>query len=946
MTDEVTREQVLDALRRFDRELRVSPQRVNSDKRPPQFHSVVHGGRAYPAEKIVAMATGAPDDGTDDGGWAADILADLGFYVVPLREPAGPLIWWANQGGLYAAARDAGAILTPQRDSLGNVPGHWRMLSEVCAGDVIVACTDRAVRALAYVTSNPTEVDEPWDGAPWLGYWKPPGWRVDVTYHELRQPIPLERVAARIRALDISHGPLTTDQTAQSAYLRRFSHAGLRILRDASAEPWPAWAEEAMQWVEDDTAAAPAPVQEPTSSRRIVKIAPGENARLWEECRAGGYICVGWEAVGDLRHYPSQQDFLTAFRIDYPANGTVSANSLWGLLDLRPGDLVVANRGKDEILGVGEVVAPGYVWRPDRAEYNHTVAVRWDTGVARKVPVQNGWVRTIVPVTPEQYEELIGPAPAPAPAAPEEQTVSYTDLLRALEEEGLAFAPETVSNYLLALQTKRFVILTGISGTGKTQLALAVARAFQPRVRVTRAADVPANAVDIEVRDYMTRYAGLVLPVALSRRLILPPFRSGSTSGDIAILYPRGKTRLNFRQDPHTSTVELSLRRPFREWFAASFKPGDHVLLEAIEHEGEAAHDLRFSLPRVETREEVLDNSLVVAVRPDWTDHRGLLGYHNPLTGEYARTPFLDLLLRAAAEEEAATAERRAPRPFFAILDEMNLARVEHYFADFLSALESGEPLHLHDDERLEQGEGDERAPVPRDLPIPANLFVTGTVNVDETTYLFSPKVLDRAFTIEFTRVDLRAFGRDADGAGGGAAGLELTDFPGVLRHERKPDITDWDALGALDEGLRETVVALHELLVPEGRHFGYRVAAEIARFVVLASEQAGREPATLRAALDLALLEKVLPKFHGTQQELEAVLAAMCDFAIHGARRDEPNSPEALLEGWRPARDGALAAVVADDDTVPAPVLPRTAAKLWGMLRRLRQQGFASFIE
>ncbi len=357
----------------------------------------------------------------------------------------------------------------------------------------------------------------------------------------------------------------------------------------------------------------------------------------------------------------------------------------------------------------------------------------------------------------------------------------------------------------------------------------------------------------------------------------------------------------------------------------------------------------------------MLDNLLVTAVRPDWTDNRGLLGYYNPLTADYAATPFLRLLLRAHEEEQAARSAGRPPRPFFVLLDEMNLARVEHYFSDFLSALESEEPLELHDDERIAQGEGGEATPVPRRLPIPGNLFFTGTVNVDETTYMFSPKVLDRAFTIEFNRVDLRAFGAatgdGSDGAGeGGVAGgtiatpaspLELGRFPGTLVYERPPQMTDWDAFGALAGGepLR-MVVALHELLAEDGRHFGYRVANEIARFVVLAGEQAGDDPDTLRAALDLAILQKVLPKFHGTQQQLEAALAALFDFAVHGRRRDRPDTADSIASSWRAGRDGLVSTIPASDGPAPSPVLPRTAAKLWGMLKRLRQQGFASFIE
>ena len=94
----------------------------------------------------------------------------------------------------------------------------------------------------------------------------------------------------------------------------------------------------------------------------------------------------------------------------------------------------------------------------------------------------------------------------------------------------------------------------------------------------------------------------------------------------------------------------------------------------------------------------------------------------------------------------------------------MNLAHVEHYFADFLSVLESGhrengftqEEIRLHSFEApVQDAEG--RA-IPPTLALPPNLYIVGTVNVDETTHAFSPKVLDRAFTIEFEAADLESY--------------------------------------------------------------------------------------------------------------------------------------------------------------------------------------------
>jgi hypothetical protein len=275
----------------------------------------------------------------------------------------------------------------------------------------------------------------------------------------------------------------------------------------------------------------------------------------------------------------------------------------------------------------------------------------------------------------------------------------------------------------------------------------------------------------------------------------------------------------------------------------------------------------------------------------------------------------------------------------------MNLARVEHYFADFLSCLESGERLHLHDDPETESGETADGRAIPRTLAIPPNLFFTGTVNIDETTYMFSPKVLDRAFTIELNEVDLDALGGQADAWG--ASPLALVELPGMPVQQDRPSAVDWIALGELLDGeLQARVQDFHALLARTNRHFGYRVACEVARYVTLAARQASENEDTLWTALDLALLQKVLPKFHGTQAELDDVLGALFALAV-----DPTGSPETARGDWRQwaFERGRLLPIAKAGDGAAGPAdpdLPRTAAKLWRMLDRLYRQGFTSFIE
>ncbi|MEA3511503.1 MAG: AAA family ATPase, partial [Actinomycetota bacterium] len=129
--------------------------------------------------------------------------------------------------------------------------------------------------------------------------------------------------------------------------------------------------------------------------------------------------------------------------------------------------------------------------------------------------------------------------------------------------------------------------------------------------------------------------------------------------------------------------------------------------------------------------------SLVIPVAPNWTTNEDLLGFHNPVIDKYVDTEFSRFLREAVDEQEDADLRGVAPRPYFLVLDEMNLARVEYYFAKFLSVMEA----------RTQDGVAIEMS-ASESLPLPANLYAVGTVNVDETTHGFSDKVYDRAQVI------------------------------------------------------------------------------------------------------------------------------------------------------------------------------------------------------
>jgi 5-methylcytosine-specific restriction protein B len=546
---------------------------------------------------------------------------------------------------------------------------------------------------------------------------------------------------------------------------------------------------------------------------------------------------------------------------------------------------------------------------------------------------------TGVPLRPPKPE---GGPPPPPPKAP------FHQILRTLDDGGLYFPGETVANVLIALQVKRFVILTGISGTGKTRIAQAIAGRFPLTRKVVVPQAVDERTVVVTIAPYVHKRHRIVLPAALAVQMPGVPQQQGA--GTIQARWPGGTIELSTYR---INALVVMFKGELRKWIDKTFREGDPLVLRLDGPADGAPDTLVFEKPgSVAERVERLPNAEIIPVRPDWTDNRGLLGFYNPLTRQYVTTAFLRLLLAADDEAKRAASEKREPHPFFVLLDEMNLARVEHYFSDLLSAMESiadgadsnGGMLHLHDEESLEEGESDDEAGVvPRRLRIPPNVFIVGTVNVDESTYMFSPKVLDRAFTIEFNGVDLGGLGRRIEDGGE----LDLVRWSGRLAPPRPADREDWRWLTEHRDGaLGAQLTALHDLLAASNRHFGYRVACEIARFVRITVDQCGEDEATAfaaaRAALDLAVLQKVLVKLAGTQADVARLIDDLLWFTVLG--RGAPDA-ERDLNRWRlDAVEGEV--VPSDEASEEVPVFPRSAAKLWRMRLRLQERGFTSWIE
>ncbi len=432
----------------------------------------------------------------------------------------------------------------------------------------------------------------------------------------------------------------------------------------------------------------------------------------------------------------------------------------------------------------------------------------------------------------------------------------------------------------------------------------------------------------LEVTPSTLKYAVLTLPRRYVSFIDVPERGTGANS---TVRLPDGRAvqvrlqNVGFA-DQSARHARLTFFGESRAWVQEVARPGD-IIEVTLDDDGRPvalAHRSR----TVRAATEPVRRHELIAVRSDWTDPRGLIGYWNPLIERYSATPLIHLCLRAARDPE---------HPYLVILDEMNLARVEYYFSDFLSALESGEPIPLFD-ATFEEAE----THVPSSLPIPDNVLFIGTVNVDETTHAFSPKVLDRANVIEFDAVDIAAHLGLTDPAPQLPFRLSGGVDPSLLAKRPAPDAAAQAAVRE-DSELVADLLRIHSILEGARRHFGYRVLNELMAYLGHAVERVGGDTAEVaRIALDHQLLQKVLPKLTGGR-ELEPTLTQLLDVCLHGETTSAPSASLSLMAAGSALGDDP--AGVSPQDP-PVARYPRSAGKLRYMVESLGRSGYVTFLE
>lgn len=292
----------------------------------------------------------------------------------------------------------------------------------------------------------------------------------------------------------------------------------------------------------------------------------------------------------------------------------------------------------------------------------------------------------------------------------------------------------------------------------------------------------------------------------------------------------------------------------------------------------------------------------LIPIRPDWHDGSDLLGYFD-IKNEFKEGP-LTKVIKKAIDNPA--------KPYFVLLDEMNLARVEHYFSDILSVMES----RKWENGRIVTSNILTEENAGMTLKLPGNLYIIGTVNMDETTHPFSKKVLDRANTIEFNEVDLSnlAFLKETETVE--PINIDNNRFAPKYLHLKDA----YQDHQELIEKVTDELVKINGTLQIMNAHVGYRVRDEICFYLAYNDEG---NLLKFEEALDYCILQKILPRISGSDYRVVRLLQELYRLFTNVQYEEGKGDYEQDLN---------------------TAIYPQSARKVLEMLRRQQDDGFTSF--
>ena len=426
---------------------------------------------------------------------------------------------------------------------------------------------------------------------------------------------------------------------------------------------------------------------------------------------------------------------------------------------------------------------------------------------------------------------------------------NINQLLKCIDDTGLKFSSKLVVRLTASLLSKPFLILTGLSGSGKTRLAQCFAKWFsntsEKKFSLLKKAlysdDISQNYKIVTITPF---YIEIINTDGTSGKKIPLP-----TEAVYEWYKALCKGEITEASDPKESRHQIGEKSVYQKYTQGFYSELFKISLAmfGIDKNSEIQSD---------------PNHLLIPVGADWTNREPLLGYPNAIESDKYIKPengVLSLIINATENPDV---------PYFLILDEMNLSHVERYFSDFLSAMESNEDIPLHS--------GCITDGTPSCIKLPDNLFIIGTVNIDETTYMFSPKVLDRANTIEFrvTKEEIDSFIENA-------SEIDMTQLEGkgTLMAESFLQMARNKSTSGVTEPIKLSLGSFFKNLKKVGAEYGYRTTWEIMKLI----HNLGTIDSNLSddQKLDIAIMHKLLPKLHGSRRKLCPVLVKLGELCV-----------------------------------------------------------------
>lgn len=337
--------------------------------------------------------------------------------------------------------------------------------------------------------------------------------------------------------------------------------------------------------------------------------------------------------------------------------------------------------------------------------------------------------------------------------------------------------------------------------------------------------------------------------------------------------------------------------------FYLSLKTKPFVILAGISGTGKTQLVRKFA-------EAINAECELIPVKPDWTDNTDLIGYKN-LEDKFQEKELLRIINIATQNPE---------KIYFALLDEMNLARVEHYFSDFLSLIETREIIDgkIVTERILDEADLGDRVDLAN-LHFPENFYLIGTVNMDETTHPFSRKVLDRANSIELSEVSLNW----------NEEGSSLPTLEGITnkflraKYLRSSDLEQKEK-GILKDVLKK-LIEINGILKSADLQFGYRVRDEICFYMIYQKEI--EDIISLEEALDYQIMQKILPRIQGSSIRIKKLIIDLIKYL---------SNKNSISDSYEYSE--------IEKEVKEVQNFKKSLNKLLFMLRRYNDDGFTSF--